>query len=93
MSGGAVVNSRTWAQMIADALGRPIIVSVESEASSRGVALLTLDALGLPPRLAGAPVPGGERVEPDPRRRDRYRDAAARQQHLYDALLGRNPDR
>lgn len=92
VSGGAVVNSRTWAQMIADALGRPIIVSVESEASRRGVALLTLDALGLPPGLAGAPVPGGERVEPDPRRRDRYRDAAARQQHLYDALLGRNSD-
>jgi gluconokinase len=88
ISGGAVERSRVWAQMIADALGHPLTISVESEASSRGAALLAFDALGLPPGLAGAWVPGGERIEPDPRRRDRHRAAAARQERLYRALFG-----
>src|SRR5262245_46104509 len=45
-SGGALVRSRAWAQMIADALDRPILVAREREASSRGVALLAAAALG-----------------------------------------------
>jgi gluconokinase len=86
-SGGALVRSRVWAQMIADGLGRALLLDGESEASSRGAALLALDALGLPPGLAGAPMGGGELIVPDPLRRDRYRQALARQRRLYDALV------
>ncbi len=85
VSGGALVRSRVWTQMIADALGRTLTLAAESEASSRGAALLALHSLGVLPDLA-AGTPGGEPVEPDPRRRDRYREAAARQRRLYDSL-------
>jgi gluconokinase len=90
-SGGALVRSRVWAQMIADALGRALTLGAESEASSRGAALLALDALGLPPGLAGAPMAGGELIVPDPLRRDRYRQALARQRRLYDTLVAEPP--
>jgi gluconokinase len=73
--------------MIADGLGRALLLDGESEASSRGAALLALDALGLSPGLAGAPMGGGELIVPDPLRRDRYRQALARQRRLYDALV------
>ena len=86
-TGGALVRSRVWAQMVADALGRPLTLGGESEASSRGAALLALDALGLSPGLGGAPTGGGELIAPDPLRRDRYRQALARQRRLYDALV------
>jgi len=75
--------------MIADALGQPLTLSRESEASSRGVALLALDSLGIRPGLDGAQAPDGERVEPDTTRRARYAEAAARHGRLYDALVGR----
>lgn len=91
VSGAALARSRAWAQMVADALGRPLTISAESEASSRGAALLALDALGLPPGLAGARLPGGERVEADPRRRGRYAEALARHRHLYAALFPGSP--
>jgi gluconokinase len=74
--------------MIADALGQPLTLSRESEASSRGAALLALDSLGIPPGLALARAPDGERVEPDPTRRERYAEATARHSRLYDALVG-----
>src|SRR5439155_1099578 len=41
-SGGALARSRVWTQIIADALGQPIRWSPESEATSRGAALLAL---------------------------------------------------
>jgi len=90
-SGGGLVRSRVWAQMIADALGRALTLGGESEASSRGAALLALDALGLPPGLAAAPMGGGELIVPDPLRRDRYRQALARQRRLYDTLVVEPP--
>jgi len=86
-SGGAVLRSRVWAQMIADALGRPLTLGGESEASSRGAALLALDALGAAPGPASAPSDGGDLIQPDPHRRARYREALARQRRLYDALF------
>lgn len=46
-SGGALLHSRAWTQMMADALGLPVSISAEQEASSRGAALLALERLGL----------------------------------------------
>jgi gluconokinase len=87
-SGGALTRSRAWTQMIADALGRPLVRSTESEATSHGIALLVLESLGRLSDLAAVPLPAGERVEPDPGRHQRYRDLAARQGRLYTALFG-----
>lgn len=70
---------------MADALGVPIEVLPGIEASSRGAALLALDALGRP---APPPEPTGTQVHPDPRRRDIYAAARARQGRLYDSVVG-----
>lgn len=80
-SGGAL-HSRAWVQMIADALGRPLALSAEEEATSRGCALLALQSLGRLPDLGAAQTPLGVTVEPDPRRHARYRDALERQRRL-----------
>jgi gluconokinase len=81
-SGGSVEQSPAWVQMIADAIGRPIVRAREAQATSRGVALLALDALGAGPGLAAGPPPPGDRIEPDLARHARYRAALGRQQDL-----------
>src|ERR1700682_4200078 len=45
-AGNALLSSPAWAQMIADVLGRRIEISGTREASSRGAALLALEAAG-----------------------------------------------
>jgi gluconokinase len=92
-SGGALVRSRAWSQMIADALGRPIAVPAEREASSRGVALLASAAAGRLGDLGAAAATAGTRVEPVAARRPRFAALRARQAALYAALVptGRSP--
>lgn len=81
-SGGAVAHSRAWAQMIADALGHPLVLSPEPEATCRGVAALTLHALGQVADLRVLRPPGGETLQPDPARHARFRQALERQRRL-----------
>jgi gluconokinase len=85
-SGGALVASAAWAQIVADALGRPLVVSREDEATSRGAALLALDALGARSVAVPTPTPTGPTFMPDPARHARYTDALARQRALEDLL-------
>ena len=85
-SGGAL-RSRAWAQMIADALGHPLGLSGEEEATSRGCALLALQSLGRLADLRAAAAPLGATIEPDPRRHARYRNALERQRQLDARLL------
>src|SRR5207249_3082627 len=81
-SGGALGRSRVWTQIIADALGHPVTRSAEPEATSRGAALLALEALGVLTDLATARQPLGETFVPDRARHVRYRDALERQRQL-----------
>jgi gluconokinase len=81
-SGGGVAHSLAWTRMIADALGHPVARSVELEATSRGAALLALEATGVLHDLASARAPLADTVDPDPARHARYRDALARQRQL-----------
>lgn len=88
VSGGAATRSRLWPQALASVLGRAVEVAATAEASSRGAALLALHGeVALDPSGAIPPVPA-RRVEPDPDGLERYREAAVRQAHLYDRLLG-----
>src|SRR5258706_55592 len=87
-AGNALLSSPAWSQMIADVLGRRIELSATNEASSRGAALLALEAAGkidsieiFDPELA--PVA----YEPDMRRHLRYAEAIERQQKLYEKLI------
>lgn len=57
-SGGALLHSRAWTQMMADALGIPVLLAAEKEASARGAALLALDR---PPA-----APEGAEFDPRP---------------------------
>ena len=81
-SGGALGRSRAWTQIIADALGHPVTRSSETEATSRGAALLALEALGVLPDLAAARQAPGETFVPDHAHHARFRDAIERQRRL-----------
>jgi gluconokinase len=81
-SGGALTRSPAWAQIIADVLGRPLVLSREEEATSRGGALLALESLGRPAAPTGATGAGGETIVPDLARHARYREARTRQRRL-----------
>ena len=72
---------------MADALGRPVSASAIHEASSRGAALLALERLG-ELEIEAVEAPLGEIFDPDPGRHEIYREALARQRHLYEAVLG-----
>ena len=74
-----------WTSIIADALGVPVTLANEPEASARGAALLTFEAEGAP---APPPLPPGQTFVPDPRHHDIYRAARERQQRLYDNVVG-----
>ena len=55
-SGGALLKSAVWTQMMADALGRPVVACAEPEASSRGAALWVLERIGAIESIDAAPV-------------------------------------
>src|SRR5712692_105955 len=84
-SGGALHRSRAWASIVADVLGVPLTLCGDPEASSRGAALLALEALGAPPP---PPLPAGATIIPDPGRHGVYRAARERQRRLYDNVVG-----
>jgi gluconokinase len=87
ISGAALLHSPTWMQMLADVLGRPLIVSDEAEATSRGAALVALAQLGVIGSWADAPVVLGKRIAPDMAAHATYQAAMERQQALYRALV------
>jgi gluconokinase len=89
-AGNALLSSPAWAQMIADVLGRSIELSGANEASSRGAALLALEAAG---KIDSIEIVDPESdsaafsYEPDMNRHLRYADAIERQQKLYEKLI------
>ena len=86
-TGGGLLGSRTWTQIMSDALGKPITASTVEEASSRGAALLALEAMGEIEALENIGAPLGETFEPDSERHEIYRSALARQRKLYEAAI------
>jgi gluconokinase len=90
-SGGALLRSNAWAQIIADVLGRPVRLSAEEEASSRGAALTALEAIGAVDDLEALPAARGSSFEPDAGRHARYLAAVDRQRELYETLVAAKP--
>jgi gluconokinase len=84
-SGGAFRHAPGWPQIIADALGVPIALAREPEASARGAALLALASEGAP---AAAALPLGKTFSPRADHREIYLAARARQQRLYESVVG-----
>ena len=81
-SGGGITRSPAFSRIVADALGHAIMWSHEPEATSRGVALLALDALGVRPPRNPAPAAPDKTFTPDPARHARYVAALERQAAL-----------
>ncbi len=86
-SGGALLRSPTWMGILADALGCPVTASGEAEATSRGAALLALEALDVIADLSAAPVLLDTTHQPDAARQAIYAAARERQRKLYDLLI------
>ena len=86
-SGGAMLHSDLWVQIVADAIGLPITLSAVEEASARGVAMSALCALGEVASLQDFPDFAGRTCQPDAGAHQRYRQAIQRQQQLYQQLF------
>ena len=87
-SGGALLHSPAWTQMMADALGRPVTICTENEASCRGAALWALERLGIIDGLDALPASTGAVFTPRPEYQNTYQDLLARQNQLYEHLFG-----
>ncbi len=86
LAGGAALRqSPLWTQMIADALGAPVIAVDVDEASGRGAALLAAERLGGLP-LEETRVRRLHRYRPRTKFTAAYQRAAERQQRFYTAV-------
>jgi gluconokinase len=89
-SGGALLRSPAWTQMMADALGVNIATCVEPEATSRGAALLTLERIGVVAELASASARTGPCHASRPEAHQIYAGQLEKQRHLYNQLFSEN---
>lgn len=83
VSGGALERSRAWAQMMADALDRPLTMLAEHELTARGAALW-LRARSGGRRWEDSPPSVREVIAPRPHGAQALRAARARQTALYE---------
>ena len=86
-TGNALRSSRAWLQIIADVLGKRVLLTDVGEASTRGAALLALEAVGKIETLRQDSLRIEETFEPDGTRHARYREGLFRQQEIYDRLF------
>jgi gluconokinase len=86
-SGGALLHSPAWLQIMADVLGTTVTASAVPEASSRGAAILALEAIGAIHDIAAVDAPNGRAYQPDKARSRQYRRGAQRQEALYRLLV------
>ena len=87
-SGGALLNSPGWTQMMADALGRPVIACIEPEATSRGAALWALEQIGTIENPSERPASMGAVFDPKPGHEAIYGRLLSEQSALYAKLFG-----
>jgi gluconokinase len=86
-SGGALLKSPAWTQMMADVLGQPVIASAVAEASSRGAALLALETMKIVSDFNQLSNPCVPVYLPDPEKYEIYAKAMDRQDELYELLI------
>ncbi len=86
-SGGAIIGSPYWTQTMADVIGVPVIASRIREASSRGAAMLAMEAFGLCTGFGEIETPRGAVVNPDPARHQIYRRGREHHEHYYRLLV------
>jgi gluconokinase len=87
-TGGQLMHSALWSQMLADATDVPVMMSPQLEASSRGAALLALHALGRLPGLWSLTPGRGRSFRPRAAAHTTYERGRLRQAQLYQAIFG-----
>ncbi len=87
-SGGALLKSSIWLQMMTDALARPITVCLEPEASSRGAAMIAAEQMGVLGSLEAVPVRVGATLGPTLERTEAYERLLERDGRLFEAMYG-----
>ena len=73
--------------MLAYILEQPITASSIAEASSRGAALVALEASGILEDISLTSVPRDKTYKPDLSKRARYRKALKRHKDFYDMMM------
>lgn len=86
-TGEALRKSTVWTQMMADALGRPVVASLEKETSARGAAMLALERIGAVKHLSEIPSTTGDTFLPRPQFADAYARLLEEQKTLYRRLF------
>ena len=89
-SGGALRSSRIWTQMLADILGKEIILMEEPEASLRGAVLLALAGFGNIGSIEEISSADGKHFVPDINKHEAYRVSRRDHQRLYSLLLNKD---
>lgn len=86
-SGGALRESPVWTQIIADVLGRNMLLPDTREASSRGAVLLALATIGKMENIGQITTPEGRKFEFDQRKFGIYRAARSKNEKYYGLLI------
>ncbi len=86
-SGGALRDSPVWAQIIADVLGRDLMMNAPPESSSRGAVLLALESIGKIETSRQNSRNEGERVKFDGDRHNLHKSNRKRHQKTYQLLM------
>jgi gluconokinase len=86
-SGGALLHSPAWTQMMADALGRPVRACTEPEASCRGAALWALERTGAIENLSALPASTGAVFSPRPEYEPVYDRLLSEQTRVFTKLF------
>ena len=89
-SGGGLLRSPAWTQIMADAIGLPVTTCLEPEATSRGAALLALERLGVIKDVADAPPRLGAVRQPRVEYRAIYTGLLERQRLLFQKIFPEN---
>ena len=87
-SGGALLRSRVWLQMMTNALAHPTVECLVPEASSRGAAIIAAEQMGLIPDLDCVPVQLGDTVAAQEEHAAIFETMLGRDGRLFDALYG-----
>jgi gluconokinase len=89
-SGGALLRSKVWPQMMADALDHAAVECLEPEASSRGAAVIAAEQMGLLSSMDDLPVTLGRTIEPKPEHPAIFDRMLEGDRNLFDSLYGRS---
>lgn len=87
-TGGDALTRPYLVQLLADAIGRPLVVSAAGEGSARGAAIVALERIGAIPDLGAVRSPLGRTFRPRERAHAAFRELIERQGRLEEALRG-----